>query len=238
MSDLSKILITPISYLKEAYFPSFCVHCQATETLANRFLCQSCFEQIELIKTPTCPACGRLNNSGKYCSNCGSGSALTGLIVSARFEGPVKELIHYMKYEKMQQIAVILAEFLSERIKLSTIRGQKVLVPVPLHLMRQLDRGFNQSELMAREISKTLEIPLIFALKRAKNSRQQMKLKRVERLSNLEGAFKCLNPEMILGKTVLLVDDVSTTGATLSECAKVLRAAGARQVWGVVVARG
>ena len=238
MSKISNFWKLVNGYLKESYFPSFCVNCHRDQDLVNDFLCAGCNNKIELIKSPTCPACGKLNSAGQYCPNCRSKTALTGMIVAAKFEGPVKELVHYLKYVKMQRIASMLGEMIIKRLSISDIRGDLVLVPVPLHICRRLKRGFNQSELIAKYISKKKQIPYTSVLKRVKNTPQQMKLNRKLRLKNLEGAFKCIKNSEIIGRTVLLVDDVSTTGATLNECAKVLRTAGAKQIFGLVVARG
>lgn len=226
------------NYLYEAYFPSFCVNCRTETDLANQFICRQCLSLIELLKFSACPKCNRLNKNGKYCSGCKNKSSLTGIIVAAKYDGPVRELIHHLKYSKMQSISELLGAMICQKLSRIKLTGQLLLVPVPLHPKRQLSRGFNQSELLAKVIHKKLKIPFALALKRRKNTPQQMKLKRSLRLKNLEDAFQCSRPNEIIGKTVLLVDDVSTTGSTLNECAQVLRSAGAKQVFGVVVAKG
>ena len=112
-----------------------------------------------------------------------------------------------------------------------------VVIPVPLHKNRQDLRGFNQSELIARKLSKKLNLPGGCALARTKDTEAQVSLSREFRLTNLVGAFTCTDKEFITGKNILLVDDVATTLSTLNECARALKDAGAKKVWGIVVAR-
>lgn len=224
-------------WLMQAFFPCFCVNCGSENNLKSKFLCQNCFELIEEIKTDCCPKCGRLSSNGKYCKSCGRKSKLSGIVVSAKYDGPIKELVHYLKYSKMQIISKYLAKLMVKKLSGCSFKGEVVVVPVPLYFLRKFDRGFNQSELLAKEICKKMGLPLSLVLKRVRNTSQQMKLNRPNRLQNLQGAFRCKNPENIVGKTILLVDDVTTTGATLNECAKTLKSAGARQVFGVVVAK-
>ena len=164
---------------------------------------------------------------------------MTGMLIAADYSsGPTKELIHNFKYSGIREVGPVLAGVLIQRLQAGKIRGEKVLVPVPLHSRRQRQRGFNQAEILARYVSRRLNIPGGIALKRKLNTKSQVELSGRERRKNLAGAFVCGDQELVKGKTVILVDDVSTTGATLEECAKVLRAAGARQIWGLVVARG
>ena len=192
-----------------------------------------------MIKTFTCPHCGRITKSGQVCRGCKHKSRLTGLLVAAEYgKGPTKELIHHLKYNGIIEIAPILGGMLVSRLQKSKLRGQKVLVPVPLHWFKKRSRGFNQAEILAKLVGKKLKIPVVSTLKRIKNTKSQVELSGKLRRKNLEGAFVCANNGAVKDKTVILVDDVSTTGTTLEECAKVLRAAGARQVWGLVVARG
>lgn len=116
----------------------------------------------------------------------------------------------------------------------------RVVIPVPLHLKRFRWRGFNQSELLAENIASHFNFPLKkSALLRIKNNIPQADIKeRRERLENIRGAFSCVDSEIVKGKRVILIDDVCTTSGTMSECAKILKFSGAKEVWGVVAARG
>ena len=124
-----------------------------------------------------------------------------------------------------------------QRVRRQNFTKNTVIVPVPLHRNRLNLRGFNQSELLARYLSKRLDLPGCDALVRRLNTMNQVGLQREKRLSNLDGAFDCSDKEYILGKNIILVDDVVTTGATLNECAKVLKQFGAKKIVGVVLAR-
>jgi len=223
------------NFFLDLIFPQNCIGCGKY----GEVLCPLCQKKIRIIKTFVCTKCGRITKSGQFCPSCRAKSNLTGLMVAAGYDkGPTKELIHHFKYDGMLEIAPILGGLLISRLRKSSLRGKLVLVPVPLHYRRQRQRGFNQAEILARYISRRLNISGGLALKRKRKTKSQVELSGRERRKNLAGAFFCKDRELIKGKTVILVDDVSTTGATLEECAKVLRTAGARQVWGLVVARG
>ena len=218
------------------FFPKRCVGCGK----AGEFVCVKCAGEIEIIKTATCSECGRINKLGQYCLGCKKklDSVLTGLMISAKYDsGPTKEMIHHLKYSGFLELVPLLGELIVQRIKHKMPRGKIVIVPVPLHKKRRLVRGFNQAELIARYVSKKLHLSGGDSLVRIKNTDTQINLSKEMRIENLANAFICEDREFVNGKTVLLIDDVTTTGTTLNECAKILRDAGARQVWGVVVAK-
>ena len=113
------------------------------------------------------------------------------------------------------------------------------IIPIPLHKNKLKKRGFNQAEELAKGISKFLEKPIFNdVLLKIKPTFAQMELSKEKRRENIKGAFVCQKPIVVRGKKILLVDDIFTTGATMEECARVLKEAGAREVWGAVVARG
>ncbi|MFA5926692.1 MAG: ComF family protein [Patescibacteria group bacterium] len=219
----------------DIFFPKRCVNCGKYGDL----LCFGCVGEIEAIKTDTCPECGRISKHGRFCTNCKRklGMELTGLLVAAHYRGPIKKMIHQYKYAGIRDLSVLLGEILFQRLHDHTLPGL-IVVPVPLHRKREAGRGFNQSELMARYISKKLNLAGGMALARVKNTEPQARLAKAKRLTNLTGAFAVVDKDLVSGRDVLLVDDVATTLATLNECAKVLRQSGARRVWGSVVARG
>ncbi len=156
------------------------------------------------------------------------------------YKGALRGLIHLLKYEGVRPVAVPLAEMLAEAITDLGLDASPVLVPVPLHKARRHDRGFNQAELIARAASKYFEQKLAIApeaLVRRRETISQVGLSREERIENMRDAFRVADPRAVRGRNVILVDDVMTTGTTLSECARVLKAAGAERVWAVTVAR-
>lgn len=231
------LLASILSVFLNIFFPKRCVDCGKP---APSFVCMDCAPKIEKIKTSVCPACGKISQFGKFCQNCRAKEKphFSGLIVAARYEqGPIREMIHHLKYSAITDLAEPLSELVCERLERDMPKGGLVVVPVPLHKKRELSRGFNQSELIARFVSNRLNIPGGLALKRVKNTDSQVSLSGDLRRINMVGAFQCVDIELILNKTVLLIDDVTTTGSTLNECAKILRKNGAKQVFGVVVAR-
>ena len=224
-------------FFLDVFFPKRCVECGEPAVL---FVCPNCVENIEGLKTPLCPTCGKISQFSKYCSSCKLKEKpfLAGLITAARYEmGPIKEMVHHLKYSGITALAEPLSELIVKRLERDMPKGDLVVVPVPLHRKREFSRGFNQSELIARYMSERLNIPGGLALKRVKNTPSQVTLSGNLRRINLTGAFVCEDAELVQNKTVLLIDDVSTTGTTLNECAKILRENGAKQVFGVVVAR-
>jgi ComF family protein len=160
------------------------------------------------------------------------------------YDGGLRDLIHLLKYQSVRPAAEVLGEMLAAAIaKLSTNFEQKIvlLVPVPLHCGKLRERGFNQSELIARAALKFLpadgRLKVSSVLKRVRPTKSQIGLTQHQRRENLRGAFAVINPEEVKGSEILLVDDVVTTGTTVSECAQILRRAGATKVWVVSVGR-
>lgn len=159
------------------------------------------------------------------------------------YEDGLRGLIHLLKYESITPVAGPLGSMMAEAIgELLLGRGlmRPLLVPVPLHKSRRRTRGFNQAELIAQAAGKCLSPRLEVVsgiLLRQRDTISQVGLSREERLHNVRGAFRVSDPGRVKGRTLIVVDDVMTTGTTLSECARVLTRAGAERVWAVTVAR-
>ena len=221
----------------EIFYPSSCVFCGRGQIL----ICGECFSKIRVSKTGVCHFCGKISTGYKTCASCRQKrkSKLNALISAVNFEDEmIKELIYKFKYEGMRDLAPIMAEMMYQSFLSSKTKGEFVCVPVPLFKKRENTRGFNQAELLAREFSKIAGFSGGLALKRVKNTKSQTKMRMLEREKNMEGAFVCVDREFIEKKNVILIDDVITTGATMNECTKVLREAGAKTVIGVSVAKG
>ena len=201
-----------------------------------------------------CAVCGERLTSPYAVSEgearCGACQRLEPLFAKAvaygSYEGGLRELIHLLKYEQVRPAAGVLGRMLGEAIAaLVPLLGEAtpLIVPVPLHAAKLRQRGFNQSELIARAALKSPALsavwgqPPALVLERTRPIESQTGLTRHQRLENVRGAFRVLNAEAVAGRSVLLVDDVFTTGTTVSECARVLRKAGAAQVWVATVAR-
>lgn len=221
----------------DIFYPKFCIECKNF----GDHVCFSCISKIIRIKTNTCFYCGRISKQSKHCIKCRreNNDKLRGILVSSQFdEGPVKEMIHYLKYNGFVEFADLLGELMVERINSSNIPFDNfVVVPVPMHSQRLGERGYNHAELLARYVSKRLSFKGGLVLERVELRAPQIKLSRKKRLENIVGSIECVDKGLIKGKNILIVDDVATTGATLRECTKVLIGSSAKNVWAVVVAK-
>jgi ComF family protein len=228
------------------FYPEVCRLCEAeTATFRDGFVGACCRAQARFIVPPFCERCG-LPFEGDItapfeCSNC---RELELCFTSARSavvaRGVVLEAIHRFKYQRQLWFEDFLAGlFLREAVP--ALRGQNwnLIVPVPLHSVRQREREFNQAERLAARLSKALKIPLNpRLLRRVMPTTTQTLLTREQRAANMRGAFALRSGVRLNGERVILVDDVFTTGATTSACAQVLRAGGAGDVCVWTVARG
>lgn len=201
-------------------------------------LCEACTRFPETIEPPFCNLCGipfPAHWSVKVCPDCKTKRLpLTQIRSAYRYEGLVQDMIHSAKYGGKARMLRFFAERLFEIVSAELPHSIRAIVPVPLHRFREWDRKWNQAAFLANEIGRLSGFPVLLALKKSQTTRTQSSLSGTARRANLRDAFECV---AAVPKTVLLVDDVITTGATLSECAIVLRKAGARRVYAVTVAR-
>ena len=215
-------------------FPQYCIGCGREGSL----ICAACYQSLPRITPPLCPGCGRPQNSEILCPGCTSRpAAIDGIRSPFRFEGAVRQAIHKLKYQNLRALAVPLAKLLQEYLA-STSMPVDVLVPVPLHKKRLRERGYNQSGLLAQELGKFSNLPVVDdCLIRQRHTPPQVRTSTAEeRWHNIATAFVCRDSRL-RSKQVLLIDDVSTSGATLDACAAALKASGAISVWGLVIAR-
>jgi len=157
-----------------------------------------------------------------------------------RSRGVAREVVHRFKYGRQIHLRRLLGCWLAEALTDSRLASRRfdLVVPVPLHPARQRERGFNQAELLAAELRRASGLAGRNVLQRTRYTATQTQFDRSERMENLRGAFRLRRGSNVQDLRMLLVDDVLTTGSTLSECASVLREAGARSVHAVTVARG
>jgi ComF family protein len=241
---MPQIFQTLKNYLLNVIFPIECLSCHQPDV----WLCQSCLDKIPLMITTVCPVC-RTPSNGSVCRQCQAQTRLDGLLVATSYEQPlIQQMIHLLKYNYITVLADPLAGLLNKYVS-SFDKNNKpailqsptdtVVIPVPLHRKRLLERGFNQSALLADKISCQLEIAYnTETLHRIRHTAAQAQLSKQERESNLHHAFTVTPPFKISSKNVILIDDVASTLSTLNECAKVLKQAGSKEVWGLVIARG
>jgi len=197
---------------------------------------------MELSQTDVCFFCGRISKEGRICQSCKRSNdfLIQKIVWAGSYKDKVlKEALHEFKYSGVLSVGEILEEVLCRRLTRWLNHGEDlVVVPVPLHINKLKKRGFNQAELLARAISKKFGLEGGTALSRIRETQTQVGLSRNDRQKNLDGAIICSDPELIMGRNILLVDDVVTTGSTINECAKVLRKIGAKKVYVASVARG
>jgi ComF family protein len=233
----------------DLFYPPHCAACGCRIVEGDRgnlsdveMLCCECREKVSLPPEHRCPVCSHPLMGMAMCSNCeGRRWHLSAIVAACRYEGLVRELIQRFKYGRDQSLVRPLGSLLAGALDDPRLKGKAfdAIVPVPLHPLREREREFNQSELLARFLGKRTGIPVVDLLRRTRRTAPQAGFDRDARMRNLEGAFglakgKQLSPDALL----LLVDDVSTTGSTLDACASVLMEEGASEVCGVVVARG
>lgn len=221
-------------------FPPVCPLCE--KGMAGAVFCKDCDAALasSRITGAVCIVCGApfAAKTGQAHA-CGECLLEAPPFVRARsafiYEGAALDAVHAFKYNGRVQLAVGLGRLAASAISLEAAPrpgrecfSRGVVVPVPLHLRRLRERGFNQSLLIAREVAATLGMEVDYrSLRRTRYTEKQTGLTAAERRKNVVGAFEAARPERVCGKSVLLVDDVFTTGTTARECAKVLKAAGA-----------
>lgn len=236
-------------------FPSDCRICGASLIKISRLpVCQECLDAMRPISGGVCNICGeRIFSSyafadGEQQSLCGLCRRVEPVFARAAaygsYQSGLRELIHLLKYGGVRPAASVLGRMLGEAIATlepSFAVGSIPVIPVPLHRTKLRQRGFNQAELIARAAVKGFNPARLHlsaeVLERKRDTASQIGLTSHQRRENLRGAFGVAQPEIVKGREVLVVDDVYTTGATVSECARVLRRAGATKVWVATVAR-
>ncbi len=233
--------------LSRLLYPNSCLICDAREADPAEFrhgVCNSCFRSVTADPFDTCPWCaqtvGPHTDTTKGCPECrGTPLGFDRAIRLGPYDGQLREAVLRTKVLAGEGLADMFGRIFAE-VRGEDIRTAKVdlVAPVPLHWWRKWQRGYNQSEAVARELAAALDVPFVpKLLRRVKWTPQQAQPTRAARQENVKGAFRTNRSARIAGATVLLVDDVMTTGSTLGEAARVLRAGGAGWVIAAVLAR-
>lgn len=245
-----------IHSLLDVVFPR---RCAGNHNWNSALFCERCHSEQITISSPQCACCGRpfielakvLPDS--VCADCRFNRYQRAPYIDRRrapFEhsGPILQAIHAFKYQGQTSLAHPLAELLSEYLEQqSTLQAPCIpykqldlIVPIPLHPVRHWRRGYNQSALLARHLSYFIGVPTADLLKRKRRTRPQTRLSAKQRTANVSGAFTLKDEhlsEKMEFQRLLLIDDVATTGATLEECARVLKGAGIQKVYALTLAR-
>lgn len=224
-------------------YPPACTIC-AVSIRSGEYLCDECEEKAARIVAPFCEKCSEPFEGaivGPFsCANCAHRTMHFDAAVAAhRSRGVVREILHAFKYSRQIYLRHLVARWLRLAMDDERLRGRhfNVIVPVPLHPTRQRERGFNQASLLAELLSREISVPWRPLLERVRYTTTQTALDRAERLENLHNAFRLRKNANVRDCSVLLIDDVLTTGSTLSECARVLKRAGAYSVYAATAAR-
>ena len=224
-------------------YPPVCTIC-GESVRAGEYLCNRCEAKAVRIVAPFCQKCSEpfegSFTSEFTCANCAHRRIYFDAAVSAyRGRGIVREVIHEFKYGRQIHLRHLVARWLHAAMDDERLREDRfdVMVPVPLHVTRLRERGFNQANLLAALLSTRISIPSQAMLERIRYTTTQTALDRSERMENLHNAFRLRKNADVRGLRVLLIDDVLTTGSTLSECARVLKRAGALSVHAATAAR-
>ncbi len=228
------------------FYPLKCQICKTKLYPENIWhICRNCMHKIRINLPPHCKRCGRtisFNLSNKQiCNECNNSEFYFDRAwVVCEYKDVIKECIHLFKYNKKIRLLNLLSKLMHNFIE-SFINIDKIdiITAVPVHKSKLRAREFNQSQLIAESIAKRFNKPIIKEnLNKIKSTPAQVQLNRNKRLSNLKDAFKVKDISTYKNKTVLLIDDVLTTGSTINECAKVLKEAQANKVYALVLARG
>ena len=222
----------------ELVFPSNCFGCD----IEGVWICKDCLMKIPIYSNNTCLWCGKHLINSNICISCQAESQLNFLFAFTTYQNPIfKKLLHNFKYNFASDTInsfTLLLDYFFKNQNISLISKDSIIVPIPLHKKRFAERGFNQSELIGKQISQILQIQMNSKLLvRTKNTKSQMTLTKKERILNMKNSFYCPNINQIRNKNIILVDDVLTTGATLKEASLALQKAGCDSVSAFVLAK-
>lgn len=232
------------NYFLNAIYPLKCEVCrQQLPLTAGVRICESCRGKILPIGDNFCRKCGKsLQIVTDYCVDCLGNDTLyyESIKAAGMYYGVLRETIHSFKYQRRSCLGTDLGDFmLSSFQQHFSLNSLDKLVPVPLHKKQYRHRQYNQSEILARNLSKAIGIPVAAdTLARIRETRPQFTLNKQERAENIRNSFQVKNGAWLPGAKVLVIDDICTTGSTINECARVLKQSGAEEVYGLVLAHG
>lgn len=213
----------------ELITPQTCLVCSRSSGV----VCDDCFPKLATASAGTCVRCNRLSPLGKTCAQCLNHLVVRGVSVASYYDGPVKELILRLKFSRNRSAAEVGAKLILMRVDRHKMIFD-VVTSVPVSASRYRERGYNQSELVARVVARKLGLPYQSLLGRH-NGEHQLGKDRKTRIEQVKDVFYV--QKSVLRARVLIIDDVVTTGATLDSCARILKASGAKNIWGAVIAK-
>lgn len=219
--------------VEDVFFPKSCPMCDEVMK-SGMLICKKCEPKLVYIDEPKCKKCGKQIESevAEYCADClKTNHYYKRGIAAFQYNDMVSHSIYRFKYHNRRTYAEFYGSAIAEKYREEIRRWHAgVIIPVPIHERKMIKRGYNQAELIAKELGKNLNIKVDGGiLKRVVNTRPQKEMSRNERKKNMEKAFK-ISKSVVEYKKIILVDDIYTTGSTVDACAKVLLAAGAEEV--------
>ncbi|MEI6511724.1 MAG: ComF family protein [bacterium] len=226
------------SGISDLLYPPRCAVCRQ---LGLPSYCDDCLKQIIYIEQPFCTCCG-LPGQSKLCRECLAGNrAFTSARGVGYYRATLATALKTFKYNAslslVEPLGKLMTDFLDTEIG-QDVAGVEMVMPVPIHLSRHKKRGFNQARLLAEPVAKHLGLPLSDALLlRTKRTLPQVDLTPEQRRENVSDAFEVRMPSEIKGRRILLVDDIMTTGSTVTSCSKTLLSAGASSIYVLALAR-
>jgi ComF family protein len=236
---------TSLQCLLDLVLPAVCPACRANDVGQAGWLCPQCTKDLLLLVSwPYCPRCGSSVPAGSMARPDGCYACPTVLprfsqiVRLGKYSGPLRQLIKQIKYRSNDSAARRLAAMLAGAVASQAV-GQSIdlVLPIPAHWRRRFSRGFDHSGRLAKALAGRLGVPLGNELSRVRHTPPQAHLSRTRRLENVRNAFKAISPKTIAGATIVLVDDVCTTGATADEASRTLLNAGASRVIVAVIAK-
>lgn len=223
-------------------FPPICLNCRSALINSGNYICDNCYNSIQINTSLFCPVCRRRwAENKKICFH-----ASYALAAAGNYDDPIlKNLIHYFKYEYFENLASVLKKIIIKYVESLDWRSEFkinnfIVIPLPLHPRREKERGFNQSKLLAESVSRHFNLKLLDILKRIKNSKPQAQCENKKRMENVSNCFQLKNSadaEKIKNKNILLIDDVFTSGATANEAIKILKQNHCRKIIVLVLAK-
>ncbi|KKU13021.1 MAG: Phosphoribosyltransferase [Parcubacteria group bacterium GW2011_GWC2_45_7] len=229
-----------INFTIDTLFPIECLGCKKE----GEWLCQDCLAKIPIETKEDCFVCKKPSAGGKTCFSCQRNFSLQSVAWLTDYDNAlVHRALHIAKYGYVKAVLVALLNslvpHLSHKFRFFDLDPRAVMfIPVPLHLRRLRDRGFNQAQIVAESFARATNGICVNALTRRRFTIPQVKLDEADRARNIKGVFKCLDQATVADHYVFIVDDVATSGATLNACGEELQKAGARGVFGLVIAKG
>jgi len=230
---LLKLPLGFFNYLLNFILPNSCIVCG--KEIEQNLVCNDCLNLIVYPESPLCSHCGRPIENAKTCIFCRFEKNLTYGRAFTLYVPPVDKMIHHFKYRGKTILADFFGLGMSGILKNDFyLRDADYLTPVPLFWWKKLRRTYNQAELLSKIINKETGIPVLNCLVRVKNTRTQTRLDHKKRQENVKNAFRLKKEFSVRNKKIIIIDDVMTTGATIKECARVLKENGAEVVYSLV----